>query len=472
MVLQYHSRARSGSDSVLTIATLLAVVMSKPNPCTSSPLSSAPDKMSIPVNFSEVKSNGRKYKKVQEKLDSVVTTLPKRHAIVTKNNRHHKRSSSRRRKNKPSTKSSLSIMLASQVSASVTPEVKLFLYKNWDGDNKPDPPVNRAKVHNIDDYIIVDNIGSIFEDIIVLDRSSNEFIVGKSSVRKSQSIGGKAKSNDLRKLMKRILAEKPNVHRGDKNSGENSHYSCFGYRKDPLASGKLGEYSYKQGTTDVAEKEISDKISELVQKMEEVGGTLTSQLPEHRNYEVVKEMLVLPSVGRTRRSIATQFSVGQNYWSQTHADIDYFFTMLSCLSAKAEDKGKIMYYFCYPEYKIAVAMCSGDLIVFNPLKQHSCSNCRLEDSFIFSAYVSSKTVMTAGIGIGLDSEINDKSKNQSTTPKFGLTMPAPGITNTRPKRKTAVEGRRKVAKALATNGMGHWFDDEHNAGIKHRRQNI
>ncbi len=105
----------------------------------------------------------------------------------------------------------------------------------------------------------------------------------------------------------------------------------------------------------------------------------------------------VPTLSSTEEGISTQFSVGRNYWSGAHQDKDYFFTFLSCLSAKQENHKEVIYYFCYPEHNLAVPLTSGDLIIFNPLKMHCCSNSRFDDAYIFSAYVCEKTVTTAGI---------------------------------------------------------------------------
>ncbi len=91
---------------------------------------------------------------------------------------------------------------------------------------------------------------------------------------------------------------------------------------------------------------------------------------------------------------ATAFSIGSNYWSKAHRDCDFYFTTLSVLSPTDEQHDAIVYYFAFPEYKIAIPMRSGEIILFNPEKTHSCTNPRFEGSYIFSAYVASKTVPT------------------------------------------------------------------------------
>ena len=140
-------------------------------------------------------------------------------------------------------------------------------------------------------------------------------------------------------------------------------------------------------------------ISRLVRDMEEMGHTLICRRREFEDIMTTKETLNLPSVGgHLKRSIATQFAIGENYWSQVHFDNDAFLCLLSVLPGKSRDDTRIMYYFCFPQYKVAVPLRAGDILLFNPLRLHSCTNCSVADGFIFSAYVSNKTVMTAGIG--------------------------------------------------------------------------
>ena len=144
---------------------------------------------------------------------------------------------------------------------------------------------------------------------------------------------------------------------------------------------------------------VVESISRLVRDMEEMGHIL---IRSHRKFEDImttKQILNLPSAGgHLKRSIAAQFALGENYWSQVHFDNDAFLCLLSVLPGKSRDDTRIMYYFCFPQYKVAVPLRAGDILIFNPLRLHSCTNCSVTDGFICSAYVSNKTVMTAGIG--------------------------------------------------------------------------
>ena len=86
-------------------------------------------------------------------------------------------------------------------------------------------------------------------------------------------------------------------------------------------------------------------------------------------------------------------AIGQNYWSKAHRDRDFYFSVLSCLSESPHDTGKVLYYFLFPDYEIAIPMRTGDILLFNPNITHSCSNPSTGNAYIFSSYVARQTVL-------------------------------------------------------------------------------
>ena len=140
--------------------------------------------------------------------------------------------------------------------------------------------------------------------------------------------------------------------------------------------------------------EVRAGISSLVDSLETCATPLMKKINGDflERFERVRKAIKLPSIGNDGICYATQFSIGVDYWSPIHVDNDFFYTILSCLTPNEEDIGKILYYFCFPDYGIKIPMRSGDILVFNPLIKHSCSNPSLPGAYIFSAYVSDKTV--------------------------------------------------------------------------------
>ena len=282
----------------------------------------------------------------------------------------------------------------------------LYCYHPWESNSTKgiSPPSNKGLLIDTSNYTVID--ASTQKGIMLIDDKSGQFIAGKltRSVSK-QGLGGKRKYKEYRDTIKLLQKHKPNVQRGQMNCGVQSDYKLFGNRKDPLQSGVIGEYAFNPRTPGDIVQQVDDGVRDIVLGMESSAKKITQRLVETIHFRNVQEKLLLETVGKTDKSIATQFSVATNYWSQTHIDVDYFFTMLSCLSKEESDNEAVMYYFVFPEYNIKIPMMPGDVIVFNPLKIHACTNCRLDDSYIFSAYVSQKTIITAGVRAGLDKEI-------------------------------------------------------------------
>lgn len=279
---------------------------------------------------------------------------------------------------------------------SLQPLIDTYLYCDWDSRGTlPNPPVEGGLIISMKNYVIHDTIGDL-DDLNIHDQLDGQLIVGKVSKRKKQNYTKKQKQT--RQLLNAIPSASPNQKRGKKTNGVNSNYCFLGFRKEPLTSGKLGEYSFKTNCSDHNREIIKEGVSMLVGEMEEMGHTLIHRLKEHQHFMMTKQALNLPSIAGTSRGVATQFSSGIGYWSPIHYDVDRYVCVLSVMANKRRDNDKIIYYFCFPEYNITIPLTSGDVLVFNPLILHSCTNCRFSDGHIFSAYVSNKTVMTAGIG--------------------------------------------------------------------------
>jgi len=168
-----------------------------------------------------------------------------------------------------------------------------------------------------------------------------------------------------------------------------------------LKSGELGVYAFKPNVPLEVKDYLQEEISMLALAMEKQASHFVKERSEeYPTFRKIQDLLDLPILSASEEGTNTQLSVARNHWARAHCDCDYFYTFLSCLSADVSaKKDEVIYYFCFPEYKIAVPLRSGDVIVFNPLTFHCCSNSSKADNFIWSAYVSEKTVMTAGIGI-------------------------------------------------------------------------
>lgn len=268
---------------------------------------------------------------------------------------------------------------------------KIYCHYTWHEDitTKARAPEDNCSLENVATYYQHDSSDKF--DLHVVDEDGS-LVVSKLNRNAAIRVLSNGERRVLRRIMKKACAVKPDVKRGKKNGGVSDRYVCFGFRKDPKLSGVIGEYAFKSSVDSIMAETLKDHVSTYVSKLEGGARRLITSHPDFHWFQELRETLDLPSVSCTRDGIATQFSIGVNYWSGAHVDTHYFFNFLSCLAEDGKDPDDIMYYFCFPEYKIAIPLRSGDVIVFNPLKYHCCSNCRYEKSLIFSAYVSRKTV--------------------------------------------------------------------------------
>lgn len=289
------------------------------------------------------------------------------------------------------------------------PGQSLYAYTNWiDGDNKQMNEsalvMGKERIIDIDDYQEIDATPTEKNNKFIIDSQTKEFIAGKiTTANSNQDLGGRRTFQERRAIIDLLQVTTPTVKRGLNRKGFNTSYNLRGNRKNPH-NNKVGQYSFNPKTSEEYKKKVDDGIRKIVCGMEKGAIRLIQDLSETAHYKKVKELLELDTVGETGDSIATQFSSGENYWSQAHTDDDVFFSTLSCMCKNGKDDKKVMYYFVFPEYKLKIPMKPGDIMVFNPLVLHSCSNCRVKDSHIFSAYVSKKTVVTTGMEKGLDKE--------------------------------------------------------------------
>lgn len=279
----------------------------------------------------------------------------------------------------------------------------LYAYNDWE-DSTSGMDITLLKksdtVINIKDYREIDAVDS--KNMIVFSSTTGKFVAGKiTRDNAKQYFGGKKKYRKIRRTIEKLGNYVPNVKRGDQRSGLCTKYNLQGTRKNPKDN-KCGQYAFKPNTPEGIKQEVKEEVIELVCGMEKGAERIFQVMPETKAFRYKQALLELNTVGKTETSIATQFSSGENYWSQAHTDDDAFFSTLSCMSKKKEDDEKVMYYFVFPEYELKIPMKPGDVMVFNPLELHSCSNCRIKDSYIFSAYVSKKTFITTGMEKGLD----------------------------------------------------------------------
>jgi hypothetical protein len=154
-------------------------------------------------------------------------------------------------------------------------------------------------------------------------------------------------------------------------------YNCYGKRKDPLSC-KVSDYAYKPRTSEQTMNECNSGLHDLLSDMEYLTSRgLWSRLSSNQ-FKNVQDKYQLPTDFNSFNSTeahatATAFEVGCDYWSAIHVDDDYYYTTLSCVAEKVNDRS-ILFYFCFPTYGMAIPMYSGSVISFNPHLHHGCTD--------------------------------------------------------------------------------------------------
>jgi hypothetical protein len=145
-------------------------------------------------------------------------------------------------------------------------------------------------------------------------------------------------------------------------------------------------------------KSVSDGIGDIVSFLESASRSVLYSLQSSITFLDVKDKYRIPDMydhkhldtGTSTRGFATKLCVGVDYWSRIHIDKDFYYTTLSCLSKNTDDNS-ILFYFVFLSYRVAVPMCSGDVVCFNPLINQCCTDPTKHGIKKFSCYVSAKT---------------------------------------------------------------------------------
>jgi hypothetical protein len=154
--------------------------------------------------------------------------------------------------------------------------------------------------------------------------------------------------------------------------GTNTTYVCYGHRKDPLGT-KLGQYSLLPNTPDEVKKSVKDGIGYIVSFLESAQSSITffDVKDKYRITDIYNHKHL--DKDTSTRGFTTQFYVGVDYWPSIHIDNDFYYTTLSCLSENTDDNS-ILCYFVFPSYIVAFPMRPGDVVCFNPLIHHCCTD--------------------------------------------------------------------------------------------------
>ena len=155
-------------------------------------------------------------------------------------------------------------------------------------------------------------------------------------------------------------------------------------------SSENGKYVYKKNTRSTQIEKLEETAFHIVNHLQLSMNPIKKYIRQDNGImnEIVNN-LTLESIGRQ----ATAFSIGLNYHSRSHTDVDMFYTLATVVAPKGISVDEVIYYFIFSTLKIMIPLKSGDSFMFNPLLPHSCSNPRYIGCHIMSAYVSRKTII-------------------------------------------------------------------------------
>jgi hypothetical protein len=91
---------------------------------------------------------------------------------------------------------------------------------------------------------------------------------------------------------------------------------------------------------------------------------------------------------------AGAITAGNRYHSNIHVDQDMFLTYLGVLDGADPTSNAIIHRFVFPRYKVYITLRAGDVLLFNPLEPHGCTEGQVKDPWIFSCYLSARTAVS------------------------------------------------------------------------------
>jgi hypothetical protein len=259
-------------------------------------------------------------------------------------------------------------------------------------------PLRGSEFINLSDYSIVDITDPTYSGVAMgMSKIQNlSMLFSMVSNMRCQQINKKKWEKAKDTLNKAESAAYINV-RGKKCIGTHIAYVCYGHRNDPLGT-KLGQYSLLPNTPDDVKKSVNDGIGDIISFLESASRSVLYSLQSSVNFLDVKDKYRIPGMcahklldkDMSTRGFATQLCVGVDYWSIIHIENDFYYNTLSCVSEKMDDNSNL-FYFMFPSYRVAVTMRSGDVVCFNPLIYHCCTDPTKHGFNFFSCYVSTQT---------------------------------------------------------------------------------
>ena len=97
-----------------------------------------------------------------------------------------------------------------------------------------------------------------------------------------------------------------------------------------------------------------------------------------------------------RSAIWPAIAFGKNVYFPSHVDNDFFWSLTIVVGENTYESNRVLNYFCFPEYGVAVPLRDSDIILFNPRVQHCISSRCNTDTDVINASLFLKTAIVGG----------------------------------------------------------------------------
>ena len=233
------------------------------------------------------------------------------------------------------------------------------------------------------------------QHLIAYDNQSQKVCLFAKIAREKvlRKLGGRNNAKRLRFFSSEMCRCMRNIPRGQQCGSVDNGYFIVGERANRNAPG-TGVYKCKPNIKKKDFESVQCLAREIVNDMEEAIRPLTRHLHlEESVAHQVRNGRILETVG----TYATAMSMGITYQSKCHTDKDFYYSLLTVAAPSQRDDKRIIYWFVFPSYNVKVGLRTGDVLLFNPMIPHCCSNPRIEGSTILSSY-SSQTTLFRSVG--------------------------------------------------------------------------
>jgi len=199
-------------------------------------------------------------------------------------------------------------------------------------------------------------------------------------------------AGDFSQGMERTEKMKSRINWGKSKANDTSAHYLHGFGKGYEKGTKLEAYKYNQGVTEEEKDGVNDLITPYCEHLASAAETCFNSRDRHIAQVLKENLSGMPCLA----GLFPALSVGKDYHGAAHTDSDYMISVTSmhCQSL-SDDSGEILYYFCFPRYKIAVAMRQFDVLVFDSRELHCCTDKQIggdRDCWIYSLYGGERTM--------------------------------------------------------------------------------